>query len=106
MWKWVSIVLLLVLLLTNGFWLYLALDWGSGEKYRQQTAYERENQVEALKSLAEHFISGSSKVDLADTLAEVFPDEDPFEKEGAANCLWLSFPISPEGLVEGIEVSP
>ncbi len=106
MWKWISVLLLLVLVLSNGFWLYLALDWASGEKYRQNTAYVRDHQIDALKDLAGHFVNGSSKKALDETLAIVFPDDEPFEKEGAINCLWLSFPVSPDGLVEGIEVSP
>jgi len=106
MWRWISLLLVLVLLASNGYWLYLALDWGSAEKYRQLMAYERENQVEALKRLSDHFVQGSSKADLYETLAVVFPEEELFEKEGAVNCTWLSFPFTPEGLVDGIEVVP
>jgi hypothetical protein len=106
MWKWLAFVLLLVLVLSNGVWLYLALDWASGEKYRQMESYERQNQVNALRDLSNHFVTGSTKTELSETLALVFPDHEPFEKDGAIHAMWLSFPTTPEGLVQAVNVSP
>jgi hypothetical protein len=96
--------LVLALVLTNGWWLYTAFDWASYEKYRQQTAYEREHQVETLAAIVDHYVRGSSADALRARMDGIFPDADPFEKAGAIHYPWVSFPVTSAGVVEGVTV--
>ncbi len=98
--KWIAISLGVLLLLTNGFWVYSAIDLAATEKYRQQEEYENRNRIKALTKLNGHFVKGMSKEKLTAILKEQFPDSEPFEKEGALNTLWLSFKLNKEGKVK------
>ncbi len=103
--KWLAMTFGILLIVTNGFWLYSAIDLAVTEKYRQQVEYENENKIIALTKLTNNFVKGMEKNELKELLGRLFPDFEPFEKEGAINTIWLSFKISPDGKIEPNEVS-
>jgi hypothetical protein len=102
MWKWTSAILLVLLIGTNGWWLYQAIDLVVTEKYRQQEEYEADRTISALKAVTTELIRGSSKQQLLDTLGRALPEEEPFEKEGAINVTFLSFPIAGDDSIAGV----
>ncbi len=99
MTKWVAIVLGILLLLTNGFWLYSAIDLAVTEKYRQQEEYESKNRIKTLEKLCNKLVSGMPKPEAIKLLNDLSPDFESYEKEGHLNTLWLSFEINEQGNV-------
>jgi len=97
--KWIAIVLGVLLLITNGFWIYSAIDLAVTEKYRQQEKYEAENRIKALEKLCNKLVSGMDKSEAEKLLNELSPDFEVYEKEGRLNTIWLSFKVSEHGNV-------
>jgi hypothetical protein len=98
--KWIITILSALLIGTNGFWLYSFVDRMVTEKYRQQEEYERETRLKALTKLNNHFVNGMRKEELAKILKHLFPETEPFEKEGNLNSLWLSFKVNGNGKID------
>ena len=98
--KWIAIILGALLIVTNSFWLYSAIDFAVTEKYDQQEVYEAKNKIKALTKLNNHFVNGMPKEELNETLKALFPDFEPYEKERKLNTLWLSFKVNDEGNIE------
>jgi len=103
MWKWTSAILLVLLIVSNGWWLYQAVDLAVTEKYRQQEEYEANRTISALKAVTSEFVRGSSKERLLETLGRALPEDEPFEKEGAIHVTFLSFPISEDDSIAGVQ---
>ncbi len=97
--KWIAIIFGLLLLLTNGFWLYAAIDLAVTEKYAQQKDYETKNRIEALQALCSKLVGGMSRTSAVDLLNELSPDFEVYEKEGRLNTIWLSFEINEQGSI-------
>ena len=97
--KWLAITLGLLLIVTNGAWVYAAIDLAVTEKYRQQIEYENENKLSAYEGLARHFVVGMSKTEVIEILRAQFPEEKLFEKEGCLVVGWVKLPVSEDGQV-------
>ena len=80
MWKWTSAILLVLLIGSNGWWLYHAVDLAVSEKYRQQKEYEAGRTISALKAITTEVARGSSKERLLETLGRALPEDEPYEK--------------------------
>lgn len=102
MWKWTSAILLVLLIGSNGWWLYQAIDLAVTEKYRQQEEYEADRTILALKAITSELIRGSTKEQLLETLGRALPEDEPFEKEGAVHVSFLSFSITDDESVAGV----
>lgn len=85
---------------TNGFWLYSFVDRMVTEKYRQQEEYERENRLNALTKLNGHFVNGMRKEELTKILKQLFPETEPFEKDGYLNTSGLSYKVNGNGKID------
>ena len=101
--KWIITILTVLLIGTNGFWLYSFVDRMVTEKYRQQEEYESENRIKALTKLNNHFVNGMRKEELAKILRQLFPETEPFENNGNLNSLWLSYKVNDNGKIEAKE---
>ena len=97
--KWVAIVLGVLLIATNGFWLYRAIDLAVTEKYRQQEEYEAKNRIETLEKLCSKLVGGMKKSEAIKLLNEISRDFGVYEKEGKLNTVWLSFKVDSQGNV-------
>jgi hypothetical protein len=97
--KWIAVALGLLLLITNGFWLYAAIDLAVTEKYRQQGEYEAENRIKAIEGLCNKLVSGMPKPEAVTLLNSLSPDFEVYEKEGHLNTIWLSLKIDEHGNV-------
>ena len=61
MTKWIAIILGVLLISTNSYWVYMAIDLAVTEKYRQQEEYEMKNIIEAQTKLNHYFVNGMPK---------------------------------------------
>lgn len=97
--KWIAIALGVLLIATNGFWVYSAIDLAVTEKYRQQEEYEGNNRLHAFEQLCSKLVGGMKKSEAIKLLNEISPDFEAYEKEGKLNTIWLSFKIDEQGNV-------
>ena len=97
--KWIAVVLGCLLLFTNGFWFYSAIDSAVTEKYRQQEEYRAESKIKVLESLCNKLVSGITKPGAEKLLNSLSPDFKVFEKEGRLNTVWLSLKLDETGHV-------
>ncbi len=104
--KWIAILLGMLLLITNGAWLYSAIDLAATEKYRQLEEHNNKEQIKSLTMFGNHFLSGKSKEEIRAIVMELFPDSEPFEKEGHLFAQWLTFKLDSEGNIEGMATYP
>jgi hypothetical protein len=102
MWKWISGLLIIVLLISNGGWIYATLEWASLEKYRQQESRQRISTIKNLTAVLSVHVVGKDKEELEAALQRSLPGITPFEKEGAVHTTFISFPINDEGIVESV----
>ena len=97
--KWLAIIFGLLLVATNGAWVYAAIDLAVTEKYRKQIEYENEHKLSAYEGLAQHFLVGMSRAEVMEILVARFPEETPFEKEGCLVVGWVKLPVAEDGRV-------
>ena len=88
-----------LLIATNGFWLYSAIDLAANEKYRQQEEYEAKNRIEVLEKLCSKLVGGMKKSEAIKLLNDISPDFEAYKKEGKLNTIWLSFKVDGQGNV-------
>jgi hypothetical protein len=97
--KWIAMVLGVLLIATNGFWLYSAVDLAVTQKYRQQEVYEANHRIEALGLLCDKLVGGMAKAEATQLLRDLSPGFEPYEKEGHINTIWLSLRLNEQGRV-------
>ena len=102
-WKMATWILGTLLLVSNAWWFGQALNEGITQSYRETTLHNACNEVVMLSDLTTHLLKGKSKTELERILASVFPDEEPYEKEGCVNLSFLSFRLNPDDSVEQVE---
>ncbi len=88
-----------LLVLTNGFWLYSAVDLMATEKYRQLEEHSAVNRIAALESLCNKLVGGMSNDDAKRLLNELSPEFEAYEKEGRLSTIWLSFRLDDQSNV-------
>ena len=103
MWKWMSGGLLAFLLLSNGWWMYSAVDQGVTQKYQDIERNERIGAISKLVALSTELVRGMSKQDLTVLLSKLPSKTPPFEKEGAIHAIPLSFPLDGEEKIIGVK---
>lgn len=92
----------LLLVGSNVWWLYQSIDRGVTERYREQERYETANRLVALSAIAGEAVTGKPKSEAAALLKKLFPEHEPFEKDGSLHTLWVALPLSATGLVTGV----
>ena len=88
-----------MLFVTNGLWLYRAVDLAVTEAYRQQEEYETQNRLKTLQGLCSKLIAGIPKAEAAKLLNELSPEVESYENDGRLNITWLSVNINDQGNV-------
>jgi len=104
--KPITAFLAALLLATNGAWLYRAFDHGVTESYRVQERYENANRLIVASTLAAESVRGRPKTEVEALLRKLFPTEQPFEKGGSLQTVWISMPLKPDGSVGGVAIDP
>ena len=100
--KLLTATLGLLLVGSNAWWMYQSIDRGVTDTYREQERYETANRVVALSTLAGEAVTGKPKAEVVALLKRLFPEHEPFEKDGSLHTLWVSLPLSATGLVTGV----
>lgn len=103
MLKWIVSITLALLICSNLFLIYSFIDQAVTSKYHDMVKYERQQQVEQLKSITKHFVSGLHKDELTKLLDEL--GYKPFEKEGAIHISFVAFEFDDKGMVTTVRNS-
>jgi len=90
MWKTATAVLGALLVVTNAWWIYAAIDRAVTQSYQDQVLYEQNNRVLALSALADQLVKGMGRDEAMALLQKSQPTETPYEKDGALNTSWVS----------------
>lgn len=98
--KWVAITLGILLIATNGAWLYGAIDLAVTEKYRQQIEYENKQSLQAYEVLASYFLVGMHRTEVLNIVRKRFPEIEPFEKKDCLIAGWVMLPVGQDGRVK------
>jgi hypothetical protein len=106
MWKWSTVMLLIIVAASNGWWLYREINAAVTEKYRQQIEYEQTRSIAALLAIAGEQLKGKSSDELLILLDRALPNSKPFEKDGAININFLAFPLAADGTIAGVKTAP
>ena len=101
--KLLPVALSVLLIGSNGWWLYQAADQAATNKYRGQEQYETTNRAEALGKLADACVRGRDKGEVQSLLQRLFPDDTHFEKDGAIHTAWISLKTTADGKIAGLE---
>jgi hypothetical protein len=104
--KPITTLLAALLVATNGAWLYRAFDREVTESYRVQERYENANRLIVASTLAAESVRGRPKAKVEVLLRKLFPTDQPFEKEGSLQTVWISLPLNPDGSVGGVAIDP
>jgi len=100
----IAIAVLAVLLVSsNTWWLYHAVDHGVTLAYRDQVLYEAANTNSALSKVSSHLMKGKTKDEADALLRTLFPAEQPYEKDGALHTTWLALQLNTNGAVAGVQ---
>lgn len=97
-------VLGILLLLTNVWWLYGAIDSGVTQKYEDQEIYELRNSNKQAVGMLREALIGRKKGDVK-SIAEKFSDLKSYEKEGCLWVGWYGFKFSESDELVGIETN-
>ena len=95
------VTLVILLLLTNAWWLYGAIDSGVTQKYEDQELYELRNSRKQALGMLQEALQGRNKADVK-SIAEKFWDLESYEKEGCLWVGWYGFRFSEDGKLESI----
>lgn len=95
-----------LLIASNAWWFYQAVDHGVTLAYRDQALYEASKTTDALSKLSGHLVKGKSKAEATALLQAVFPEEQPYQKEGALHITWLALSLDSSGAIQGIQREP
>lgn len=102
--RWVALALGVLLLLTNAFWLYQAVDHGVSRAYREQACTESEEALtQALATLRQVRAHVGRKDILQAARTSVPQFGEPFDKEGALHAGRLSFKLDAGGHLIAVE---
>lgn len=102
--KWSIILLIGLLLGTNGFWLCSSIDQGITGTYRDQHVNDLERTQEQLIEAIPRLTSQLSKQQIITILTQ-YSNNEPYEKEG---CTWvgmLGLKFSDDGVLEAVTPS-
>lgn len=87
-WKFASIALLILILLTNAYWIHAVLNTRISLAYRDQTLLERQYQVRQLLNVSNRYAKGRPLTEVKTVLGTLCSPKDMFEKDG---CLVASY---------------
>lgn len=98
--KLIIAILVVLLLVTNGYWLYRSIDSGVTHTYAKQSDHEQAHRVEALQTLCSHQLAGMPKNELISLLQNLYPETHVFGKDNHIHTAWLSVRMNAQGNVD------
>lgn len=103
-WKILAASLAVLLVASNAWHVYRAVDHGVTDMYHDEVTYELANRVIATAMLADMFVKDQTQAEAVALLKRAFPDDEPFVKEGAVHTTWVSLKLTQGNRVGGIDV--
>lgn len=97
-----TIALSLLLVASNGWWVYRAIDQAITKAYADQQSDAANRRVAALSKLASSTLRGTPKSEAMAMLRTLSTDSEPYEKDGALHTGWLTLPIDADGRVSEV----
>lgn len=101
--KWVITLLVALLLGTNAFWFYGAIDTGVTLSYRDKQLYELEETRKQLMAVLPDVAIRATKKEVVEA-ASRYTDLDAFEKDGCTWVGWIGLKFDEQGQL--LSVSP
>ena len=97
----ICIVLSVLLLSSNVWWVYRSIDGASVAKYREQMLYESVEALEQTIALLPGVAGQTSREDIVEA-AETVAETEAFEKDGRVWVGWLGFKFEEGGKLESV----
>ncbi len=91
------IFLILLLVLSNGYWMYTIFDSGVTQTYHEQVSYEFANSILAQSELTNYMLKGMQKDSLRNLMVNVFGKENVYEKDDGIHSAWISLGYDKNG---------
>ena len=95
-------VLVILLLLTNAWWFYGAIDSGVTRKYIDQELNGLRHSKKQAVGMLKETLLGRKKEEVK-SIAEMYSDRESYEKEGCLWVGWYGFKFSQNDELQGIE---
>jgi hypothetical protein len=102
-WKITTFVLIILLIGSNAWWLYSAINTGVTNMYKEQMIYERTEMLKQLISVTPELSSAKSKNEIV-SIVKKSTDLAPFEKEGFVWVGWTGLKFDNEDKL--VKVTP
>ncbi|QQS36622.1 MAG: hypothetical protein IPM56_01310 [Ignavibacteriales bacterium] len=102
-WKIFSFILILLLILTNVFWIYNLLDQGVTLKYSDQVNYEKTETVNQLLEIYPLINYGMDKSEVISKIKMIDSTSECFEKDGELIFGFLAFTFDSNNKLNKIE---
>ena len=102
--RWVALALGVLLVVTNAFWLFQAVDHGVSRAYREQACTESEEALEQALATLRRVRGHVGRKDILQAARASLPRlGEPFDKEGALHAGRLSFKLDTGGHLIEVE---
>jgi hypothetical protein len=99
--KKTAIILGILLLISNGWWLYHAIDQGVTQTYRDQESYELEKRQKQIINMMPALSENLSKEKVIE-IASRYSDMQKFEKDGCIWVGWVGLKFNDKGKLESV----
>ena len=99
--KWIISVLLILLLTTNAFWLYSAIDNGVTASYRDQQIHELNETRKQLMAVLPELSAGLNKDEIV-SISKKHTNLEPYEKDGCSWVGWLVFKFDENNKLQSV----
>ena len=97
-------ILAVLLLVSNAFWLYQAVDAGASLSYRDQQTYVLEETRKQLMAVFPEVAKNATKEEII-AAANKYTDQEAFEKEGCTWVGWLGFKFDKSNKLKSVSPS-
>jgi hypothetical protein len=99
--KKIAVILGMLLIVSNLFWIYTLIDNGITLTYRDQELYEYKETQKQLMSMLPEVAQNRSNEEIIN-IAKKYSSSEPFEKEGCTWVGWLGFKFSEDSELENV----
>ncbi|WP_160154173.1 hypothetical protein [Microbulbifer sp. ALW1] len=99
--KKIVVILGVLLIVSNLYWLYALMDNGITLTYRDQELHEYKETQKQLMSMLTDVAKNRSEEEIIE-IAKKYTSSEPFEKEGCTWVGWLGFKFAENSELEGV----
>lgn len=99
--KWFAAFLVVLLIASNVFWLYGAVDQGVTKSYRDQKIYELNETRKQLMAVLPDVAQELSKEEVV-TMVGKHTELEPYEKGGCTWVGWLGLKFDQQGVLQAV----